>query len=47
MCCMYRALDVLHVICTQVCHGQFSIHVEDSLWPGEEIVRNLELCLSV
>ena len=41
------ALDVLHVICTQLRLGHLKVRVGDSLRRSEEIVKNLELCLSM
>ena len=38
---------MLHVLCTRLRPGHLSVHVGDSLRRSEEIVKNLELCLSV
>ena len=39
--------DVLHVICTRLCPGHFSVRVGDGLRRSEEIVENLELRLGM
>ena len=44
ICCMWWALDVLHVICTRLCPGH-SVHVGDGSQRSEEIVKNLKLRL--
>ena len=41
-CCMWWALDVLHVICTRLRLGHLSVRVGDSSRCSEEIVKNLE-----
>ena len=38
---------MLHVICTGLRPGLLSVHVGDSLRRSEEIVKDLELCLSM
>ena len=40
-------LYVLHGICTRLCLGHLNMHVGNSLWHSQEIVKNLELCLSI
>ena len=40
-------LDVLHVICTRLRLGLLSVHVGDGSRRSEEIVKNLELRLSM
>ena len=46
-CCMWWAPDVLHMICTQLHAGHLSVRVVDSLWCSDEVVKNLELHLSM
>ena len=46
-CCTLKALDVLHVICTRLRPGHLSVCVGDGSRRSEEIVKNLELRLSM
>ena len=40
-------ISALHVICKQLHPGHYSIHVADSLRRSEEIVKELELRISI
>ena len=46
-CCTWWAPDVLHVICTRLRPGHLSVRVGDSSQRTEEIVKNLDLRLSI
>ena len=47
ICCTWQAPNVLHMICTQLHFGHVSVGVGVITWHSEEMIKNIELCLSM